>query len=786
MIFPEETIESKLGFDKLRQVLEGFAAGEPGRRVLRQIRFSSDPSQIRILHERLAEVLRLRALGTAPSLTYFDVLPCLDLIRVEGACLEAEPMRLMVVSLASLADLQNWMAAQSEAAPMLSVEIRQLILNKTLLRDVLSVITEDFTIADKASPELKRVRKRIHEEEGRARRIIEAAFRQAAADGYVPDGATTSLRDGRMTIPVMAEHKRRIRGYVVGESSTGQTVYLEPVEVMEAESELRNLRHEERAEVLRILRGLTLRLHHEFDSIRRSFDFMGEWDGLQAKARFLSRFGCSLPPLSNDETMIWHTAVNPVLVLSFAGARPVVPLQLSLSGDARMLVVSGPNAGGKSVCLKTTGLIQYMYQCGLPVPVRDDSRMMVFDDILLDIGDQQSVENDLSTYSSHLKNMKMFLEKAGNKSLVLLDELGAGTDPNFGGGIAEAVLSALLARGAWGVVTTHYHNLKMFAERTPGVVNASMMFDSRRLEPLFLLEVGKPGSSYALEIARRMGLPEDVQREAERIIGRELIGLEALLKKTEEEKVRLQKESQSLSAKQRHLEQELTRYRKMADELSANKKQVLARAREEAAELMRKANREIEKTIRHIRESKAEKKETKKVRKSLGDLTAKVESLQEKRLPRHPVGPIEVGSSVRIAGQEGAGTVIALDRKNARVDFAGLITRVPLVKLELAQGPVTSTVRSSRGSSTSSMSRAAESTLDLRGKRADEVQSVLQLFIDDAVLAGLREVRVLHGKGEGVLRKVVREELKRRREVARYADEHADRGGDGITVVTLE
>jgi DNA mismatch repair protein MutS2 len=282
-----------------------------------------------------------------------------------------------------------------------------------------------------------------------------------------------------------------------------------------------------------------------------------------------------------------------------------------------------------------------------------------------------------------------------------------------------------------------------------------------------------------------MGLPGDVQRAAERIIGRELIGLEGLLKKTEEEKVRLQKESQSLSAKHRQLEQELTRYRKMADELSANKKQVLARAREEAAELMRKANREIEKTIRHIRESKAEKKETKKVRKSLGDLTARVEASQEKSAPRRMAGPIEVGSTVRIAGQEGAGTVMAMERRNARVDFAGLITRVPLAKLELAQGPVTRPSRSSQTASTGSMNRMAESTLDIRGRRADEVQPVLQLFIDDAVLAGLREVRVLHGKGEGVLRKIVREELKRRREVTHYTDEHADRGGDGITVVTL-
>jgi DNA mismatch repair protein MutS2 len=785
MIFPEDSIEEKLGFGRLRQVLEGYAAGEPGRRVLRNIRFSADPSRIEDQHRRLAEYLTLQAEGTMPSITHFDALPHFDLIRVEGGCLEAEPMRSMVMALSSLADLQGWLIRQAGTAPVLAGDIRPLVLNKALFRDVLSVIDEDFTVSDRASPELMKVRRKIHGEEGRIRKITEAAFRQAAADGYVPEGATISLRDGRMTVPVMAEHKRRFRGYVVGESATGQTVYIEPAEVMEAESELRNLRHEERAEVLRILRGLTLRLHHAYDTIRRSFDFMGEWDCLQAKAKYSLKFACTLPQLSTDETMVWHAAVNPVLVLSFAGTRPVVPLDLTLSAVGRMLVVSGPNAGGKSVCLKTTGLIQYMYQCGLPVPVRDDSRMMVFEDILLDIGDQQSVENDLSTYSSHLKNMKMFLEKAGHKSLVLLDELGAGTDPNFGGGIAEAVLSALVARGSWGVVTTHYHNLKMFAERTPGVTNASMMFDTGKLEPLFLLQVGKPGSSYALEIARRMGLPEDVRRAAERIIGRELIGLEGLLKKTEEEKVRLQKESQSLSARHRQLEQELTRYRKMADELSANKKQVLARAREEAAELMRKANREIEKTIRHIRESKAEKKETKKVRKSLGDLTARVEALQEKSAPPRITGPIEVGSTVRMAGQEGAGTVIALERRNARVDFAGLITRVPVAKLELAQGPVTRTARSSRSSSTSFMSRVVESTLDLRGKRADEVQSVLQLFIDEAVLAGLREVRILHGKGEGVLRKIVREQLKRRREVTRYTDEHADRGGDGITVVTL-
>ncbi len=786
MLFPAD-VEARLGFLKLRELFLGFILSDLGRGKLADLSYSTDGQWIRNQYRQVEEYMKLAADGRIPSPYYYDPQSFYLLLQVAGAYLEAEPLRHIAQSMVSVWELKNALQQAGDSAPDLSRLSSNLVPSVTPFKSILSLVDESFNLIDKASPSLREIRKRIREREIRVRKIMDELFRRAAAEGYVPEGASISLRDGRMTVPLLAEHKRRLKGYVVDESATGHTVYVEPVEALEAENELRNLRHEERLEAIRILRELTSRIHEEFANVQAACRFLGEWDLLQAKGKFHSLYDCCTPRLSPNGVKNWVRARNPVLQLALGRDREVVPLDIWLSNEDSMLLVSGPNAGGKSVCLKTVGLIQYMFQCGLPVPVDERSIMMVFDDLLLDIGDQQSMESDLSTYSSHLKNMKLFLEQAGPRSLLLVDELGAGTDPNFGGGIAEAVLQGLVNKGAWGIVTTHYHNLKMFAGRTPGIQNASMTFDSKRLEPLFILEIGKPGSSYAIEIATRMGLPEEVRNSAEKIVGRELIGLEALLKKVEEDKVRLQRESQSVAVKQQQLDNDLARYKKLSDELSSRRKEIIGTAREEASELVLKANREIEKTIRHIRESKAEKKETRKVRKSLGELTEKISALQEKPRPVYlRQADLSVGSTVRIHGQESSGRIVSLGKKNAHVDFAGIRTQVALSKLEPAPAQTPQEQRASSGIATFKLGRPIESILDLRGKRAEEAKQLLERFLDDATLAGLGEVRVLHGKGEGILRKVIREQLTGHRGVSRYTDEHVERGGDGITVVTLE
>ncbi|MFM8911352.1 MAG: endonuclease MutS2, partial [Flammeovirgaceae bacterium] len=452
------------------------------------------------------------------------------------------------------------------------------------------------------------------------------------------------------------------------------------------------------------------------------------------------------------------------------------------------LLVSGPNAGGKSVCLKSVGLLQYMLQCGLLVPALSHSRFGVFQHIFIDIGDQQSIENDLSTYSSHLKNMGYFLKHSEPNTLVLLDELGSGTDPNFGGGIAEAVLDSLLEKDVWGVATTHYYNLKLFAENRAGIRNGSMQFDTKSLRPLFQLEMGKPGSSFALEIARKTGLPEKALQKAEQIIGKELTGLETLMKTVAEEKLQLAKKEKEFKEKQELLHVELNRYKQLNQQLEGRKKEIINQAKTEAAQLLKETNREIEKTIRHIQQSKANKTETRKVRGNLQQLAEKVKP-EETEMPTPPV-EFKVGDSVRIIGQEVSGKLMSIKGNSAMVQFGALQANLKLSQLVRSDlvDVVPPELKKAQAAGVNVMAKQANfnPVLDVRGMRAEEVEPLLIQFLDDAILLSQGQLKIIHGKGEGILRQVVRDRLKRTKAVASFADEHADRGGDGATVVVLK
>jgi DNA mismatch repair protein MutS2 len=428
-----------------------------------------------------------------------------------------------------------------------------------------------------------------------------------------------------------------------------------------------------------------------------------------------------------------------------------------------------------------------MIQCGLLIPVSDRSRVGIFQDIFLDIGDQQSIENDLSTYSSHLRNMNVFIQSASDRSLVLMDELGSGTDPNFGGAIAQSILESLLKKRVWGVATTHYYNLKLYAGQRQGIRNAAMRFDDKNLVPLYILDIGKPGSSFALEIARKTGLPQQTLAEAEKLVGKDLAGFETLVRSLEKERQELSEKSKRMERQEAELKQSLSKYQTLSTELETRKKEIINKAKEEASNLLKDTNREIEKTIRHIRENQAQKTETLRVRKTLQDLTKKVgpEVKKEQVVP----GAIKEGDRVRIIGQDSGGVVLSIQGKNATVQFGELKSVTKIDKLE----KITSTVEKeiatrlrSSGINVHEKRASFNSTLDIRGKRVDEVLTLLDQFLDTAILLGQGELKILHGKGEGVLRKVVRDHLKHYKEVASMNDEHVERGGDGITVVVLK
>lgn len=785
MIVPND-FEERLGFDQIKIKLKGLCKGPLGEQLVQEMRFRTTKDEIILLLEQTKSILGLQDRGLElPLSSYDDPRSYLHTAAVDGSFLETHDFLKLARVLDIIHQANTFLRKQATIAPALAERCTEHSPGELLRRSIAKIIDEEGRVKDNASSDLSRIRRRLREEERKIRSVADHLMRQALENGWAPSGSQPTIRDGRLVIPVAAEHKRRMKGYVVDESSTGQTVYLEPGEVIEANNDLRDLELEERREIVRLLRELTsqVRIHH--DELQSGFDFLGWLDFTHAKARLAKELDAGFPVVESAPVLEWRDARHPLLHLSFKGKRKLIPLTISLENDNRFLLVSGPNAGGKSVCLKTVGLIQYMLQCGLLVPMNEDSRVGIFRHIFLDIGDQQSLENDLSTYSSHLRNMNQFLRSSDEESLILLDELGAGTDPNFGGGIAQAVLDQLVRKRAWGVATTHYYNLKLFASHTDGIRNAAMQFDAEHLTPLFKLEIGQPGSSFALEIARNTGLPEKTIETAESIIGKDLAGLEKLMKQVAEDKVMLERKREEVEREQMELRKALEHYQSLSGEIESRKKDILNRARTEAADLLKETNREIEKTIRHIRENKAEKKETRKVREGLKELGEKVKP-SSVSTPVIQQTPLKEGDKVRMRGGEVTGTILSLKGKAAVVQFGDLRSALKLdqlVRSDLIEAEPGA--RKVRGIELHQRQSDFSSVLDVRGMRVEEVQPVMQRFIDDAVLLGQHEVKIIHGKGEGVLRKVIRDYLRSRKEVESFRDEHADRGGEGITWVTF-
>ncbi len=795
MLYPND-IEEKLGFDKIRALVKSRCASTLGTSVADQMRFTANYELIVKLLDQTNEFQRILISGdTFPASNYIDVTDLLKKCTTEGTFLSELELLDISKSLETIVKCIHFLKLKKETYPNLSLLSANIEVDGAIGNAIAEKIDLDGRVKDNATKALQDIRHNLRNRYNQVRKSMQSIYKKAVEDGLVPSGSSITVRDGRMVIPVLAEYKKRISGFIHDESSTGGTIYMEPTSILEGNNEIREFEYAEKREVIKILIQLTDTIRLNLPNLKEGYSFLGKIDFIRAKARFSKDIEGIKPPLHKNPLVQWKNATHPLLKLALEKeGRTIVPLSIQLQTEERIIVISGPNAGGKSVSLKTVGLIQYMLQCGLLVPLDQGSEAGVFDNIFIDIGDEQSLENDLSTYSSHLKSMKFFIEQSNKESLCLIDEFGTGTDPQFGGPIAEAILKELNAKKTFGVITTHYSNIKSFTERTAGLVNGAMRFDMNKLEPMFQLDVGKPGSSFSLEVARKTGLPKDLLDYAKTAIGDKNIDVDDLLMKLERQKQLVKERDEKLRDREREVKRLEHDYKSLLEKLELNKKDIISKAKEEASRLLKDTNREIEKTIRHIKANSAHKAETKKARERLQNLKDKVE--EPKVVPKplrvnRTDKPLVPGDLVKLTDQDVTATILAIKGKDAEVQIGLLKSKVKLERLIRISKGQDKTIQKEKVRSTHGLNMTDKlvnfnTTLDLRGKRAEEVMSELDRFLDDAILFGLDEVRILHGKGNGVLREVVRNHAKSQSFVASAQDEQIDRGGAGITVINLK
>jgi DNA mismatch repair protein MutS2 len=800
MLYPT-TFEQKLGFDMIRQILGNYCLSSLGRSRVSKIAFSTDTTEIITWHYQTAEMRQiLQFEENFPSQDYYDLIPELLRVRIPNTYMETEQLSQLRLSVLTIQSLLLFFSERREKFPTLyemmagkgfssspdnsdydpardtsgySLENVFPIL-EGLVDHVNRIVDEKSEIRDTASPELNRIRKQKISLQAAVERKVIQSYKLARQSGWTPDDAEITVRNGRLVIPMISAHKRKIQGFMHDESATGQTVYIEPAEIFETNNEIRELDYAERREIIRILIAFTTSLRPDIDSLIHAYNFLGQVDFIRAKARFAISIGATslIHPHPNAAAFMWHQAIHPLLFLSHQKQnKNIVPLNIGLNSDNRILIISGPNAGGKSVCLKTVGLVQYMFQCGLLPPVREDSEFTIFTRIFIDIGDEQSIDNDLSTYTSKLLNLKFFIENTNSSSLFLIDELGTGTDPSLGGTIAEASLEALNAKLAMGIVTTHYSNLKLLASREPGIINGAMLFDIKKLKPLYQLKVGKPGSSFALEIAHEIGFPEYVLKNAKNKTGKSQLDFDRELQNLEVEKQEINQKSTELKVADDFLAELIKKYEKQSADLESKKKEILDKAREEARQLLDGSNKIIEKTIKEIRESQADKTRTKIIRAELSEI--KIKFSEEKQKPQN----MSISAMVNTSNPENPNQPI-IQHGSQKRDAGKTIIRSDMVGSAAPPHRFQSYFNDLHTKLTN-----YSLTLDIRGKRVDEALQLLQRYIDDAILLSIPEVQILHGKGNGVLRQVTRDYLRSQKEVKSARDAAMEQGGAGITVV---
>ncbi len=802
MLYPKN-IEQKLGFDQIRDYLKQECLCALGQAYVDRIRFSTDYDLVSKMIHQSEEFRQLLTQNlNFPSNNYIDVTYCFDKIRPEGAFLEADEFRQLKISLFTITSCLVFLDKHESDFPSLFNLRKEVELDKSIYDRINAVISEDGLVRDNASSMLIKIRKDLNSEQQSLRRETDKILKSVKKEGYAEDDITPTIRNGRMVLPIKSEYKRKVKGFIHDESATGQTSFIEPAEIFEINNTIRELELQEKRELIRILKELTSYLRPNIVPLRKAYTFLGLVDFIRAKARLAIEMEAAFVPFENKTTIQWQNARHPLLTMSFKkSGKTVIPLTIKLDIQQRILLISGPNAGGKSVCLKTIGLVQYMFQCGLLVPVGEGSSLGFFQDIFMDIGDEQSLENDLSTYSAHLSNMKEFVKMAGKKSIVLIDEFGTGTEPQFGAAIAESVLEEMNALNVFGVITTHYSNLKAYADKTPGLVNGAMAYNIDKLEPLYMLEIGKPGSSYAFEIARKIGLPEKIISSAKEKIGTSQVDFDKLLRDLENEKNKFRQLSQTISNKEKKLETTLSEYSKLKEELDTNKKTLLKEAKEQAKLVLADANRKIETVIREIKENRADKDLTKLIRAELE--TYKEEVLKDEPVKNNNVTEeisevldktIREGDFVKVKDSGAVGEVAILKEKEAEIMIGSLRSTVKLNRLTKisrreyrnAIGEEFLSSSENKGFNYLSKSESFSSTLDVRGKRGEEALIEVNQFMDSALVLNVSDLKIVHGKGDGILRTLIRGHLSHYKQVVSMKDDHADRGGAGVTLLKLK
>ncbi len=818
MIYPS-SFENKIGFDAVRRELERHCVSTLGVANVPRLRFSTQRDEVVRWLEQTNEFLSIVQTGREfPLSYYFDLRVVLKEVATPGTFLSAERLFDLQRLLVTVTQVVRFFATDGEGNTPYP-RLRELTNGMQSFPEVSvaigRVLDKAGNIKDTASPKLHELRVSIARVTSSINGTLRRIIAQGKQDGILDNDVQPSLRDGRLVLPVNAMNKRKLHGIVHDESATGKTVFIEPEAIVEANNRIRETEAEIAREIIRILTEVTDLIRPHLDELAGVLDTLGLLDFIRAKALFAQDVGAQMCHVDRKPVLEWYSAVHPVLLLSLrTQGKEVVPLNIALNRQNRILVISGPNAGGKSVCLKTVGIVQYMMQCGLLPPLRDNSHMGIFRDIFIDIGDQQSIENDLSTYSSHLQNMKLFLSKGGKETLILIDEMGSGTEPQIGGAIAQSILEQLNDHQVMGVVTTHYQNLKHFAEEAEGVVNGAMLYDRQRMQPLFQLSVGYPGSSFAIEIARKTGLPQQVIDKASEIVGSDYINMDKYLLDIVRDRRYWENKRQDIRAKEKRLDQMVADYDERLENIRAEHRQIIHEARDEAKEILRTSNAQIERTIKEIREQQAEKERTKELRRQLDEfkqrlnaeepeIPTRLKELTPKDKPHRkqpkkqtpkplPVKerPLQAGDNVVLKGTTTVGTLISIDEKYALVAFGNIKTRIEADKVERTMRKEKKNKIESLGRTTTDEIRTRQLNfkpdIDVRGMRADEALQAITYFIDDAIQFSAQRVRILHGTGTGALKVAIREYLRTVNGVKSYRDEHVQFGGAGITVVELE
>lgn len=848
MIYPEN-YENKIGFNDIRTLLYGFCQSGLGKERITDLHMLTEIGDIR---QRLSEAQELETIleemVEVPEMSFYDLRPTVQRIRIDGTHVEEEDL---IKLKKSLDTLHVWLkiirSTEEDTDNVIYPALNQLSMGVFTFLAVAATIDKTIDrygkIRDEASPELTRIRSELRSSEGSVNRTLHSILKTVKDEGLVPQDVTPTFREGRLVIPVNPSLKKRLRGIVHDESATGKTVFIEPQEVVEANNRIRELEAEERREVIQILKHITMLLRPNSQELLRAFAFLADLEFVKARVSFAKHIGGIYPTVVPYPIIDWTLAQHPLLKLSLARqGKSVVPLEIKLDRKQHILIISGPNAGGKSVCLKTVGLIQYMLQCGLPVPVGECSKMGVFNNLAIDIGDEQSIEDDLSTYSSHLLNMKNMMKLADSSTLLLIDEFGGGTEPTIGGAMAEAILMRYTSQGAFGVITTHYQNLKHFADAHEGVTNGAMLYDRQRMQALFQLQMGNPGSSFAIEIARKIGIPEDVITDATNIVGKDYVNADKYLLDIVRDKRYWENKRQTIHSQEKQMEQTILKYEQEIEDLKQKRKEIIQGARQQAEEIIKNSNAVVENTIREIREAQAEKERTKEIRSELNEfrdqleqatrseydemIERKMRQIQERkkrqedrkrdknekaiREAQRPAignllsalgakpqntGGLAIGMPVKIIGTTAVGTIEKINGKRVTVQFGMVRSVIDAHKLVPAKQEKKETKQSFQVAtymSQDTQDRIKETHLnfhpeiDIRGMRGDEALDIITHYIDDAILVGASKVRILHGTGNGILRQLIRQYLHTVPQIISARDEDVRFGGAGITVVGIK